>query len=85
MIDREVSKAKSLDRSRKVSRCYQANRYSKEFGSMNQAIYRVVSSRNLEISIEEPISRCRASIETSIKVFVESPEEENLRRRNDIR
>ena len=52
--------AKDLDRSRKVSRSYQADRDSKEFGLMDQTIYREVSSRNPEISIEELVlRRCR--------------------------
>ena len=56
-INREVSKAKCLDRSGKVSRCYRVDKDSKEIGLMNWAIYREVSSRNLEISIEELVSR----------------------------
>ena len=62
-INREVSKAKCLDRSRKVSRCYRVDRDSKEIGLRNRAIYREVSSRNLEISIEELVSmRCQDGI-----------------------
>ena len=41
---------------------------------MDQAIYREVLSRNLEILIEELVSRrCQVGIETSIEVSVESP------------
>ena len=53
---------------------------------MDRAIYLEVLSRNLEILIEELVlRRCQASIETSIEVFVESLEEEILKRRNNTR
>ena len=77
---------KSLDRSRKVLRCYRADRDSKEIGSMDWAIYRQVLSRNLEISIRELVlRRCRAGIKTFIKISIESPKEEILRRKNNTR
>ena len=81
-----MSTEKVLDRSRKVSRSYRANKDPKEFRLMDQAIYQEVSRRNPKISIEEVCikevsSRYRGSIELS----VESPEEEFSRRRNNIR
>ena len=65
---------------------YQADKDSKEFGSMDRAIYREVSRKNLEISIEEAcikevLSRYRGGIELPI----EEPEEDFSRKRKNTR
>ena len=67
-------------------RCYRADKDSKEFGSMDCAIYQEVSSKNPEISKEDLVSRSfQVGIKTFIEVSIESLEEENLRRRNNTR
>ena len=85
-IDQKVSMEKILYRSRKVLKSYQAERDSKEFGSMDQAIYREVSRRNPEISIEEAcIKEVSSRYREGIKLSVEEPKEEFSRKRNNTR
>ena len=75
----EVLIVKNLDRMRKVSKSYQADKDHKEFGTMDWAIYREVSRETQKSRQKRLILRsCRVGIELSI----ESPEERISRRRN---
>jgi len=65
---------------------YRVDRDSKEFGLMDRVIYREVSRRNLEISIEEAcIEEVSSKYQGVIEVSVKRPKEEFSRRRKNTR